>query len=144
MHGGQSIQMSDSTPVKMADSKISAARLNKLGLLFSYRHKASRGANVAAMSFSSGGSPLFCVCTCWVISTHLSQVVGGFWIGGSVYLKCLSCTSQKDKNLKSGVWRPSGGLARKLATMLAMLFTRQWTEQRSSTSYGLGKSFCGE
>lgn len=81
--------MSDSTPVKMAESKISAARLNKLGLLFSYRHKARRGANVE-MSFSSGRSPLFCVCPSLVILAHLSLEVVGRWVWGNINLECLS------------------------------------------------------
>lgn len=41
-HRGQGIQMSDSTPVKMADRKISAARLNRPGILFKYGRDASR------------------------------------------------------------------------------------------------------
>lgn len=83
--------MSDSTPANMADSKISAATLNKLELLFSYRHKASRGANVATMPFSSGGSPNYAhICLLryevWSgfgkaseVSEHPVEVLYGWW-----------------------------------------------------------------
>lgn len=100
MHWGQSIKMSDSAPVKMANRRISAAILSWRD---QHRWKYSHcfvftpvwwSINIGIFVF---GGTLVCVLCIW----------------GSIYLESLRLTSELNKGTISyAVWRPSGVIAR--------------------------------
>lgn len=85
--------MSNSTPVTMADRKVSTNRLNRPRILFSYQHKASRGANAPQSHFHQGekSTVLFLHLFGYFrnVSGMFVEVGGALWVWGSFYLQSL-------------------------------------------------------
>lgn len=134
--------MSDSTPVKRADSQIRAARLNRLASIFVQAQSQQRCESNRNVIFIQRKKSTVCVCTCLKFCLQSSGWFLGF--GVSVYLQYLSQPCGLHKRTKIKEW-PSGGLARtdgSLSQCWGCLLTRQWTEQRSSASQGWWKRFC--